>query len=223
MNTGDPAAHGNLLFAAAKTHLAPLGMKRKGKSRVWFKDNGWWLSLVEFQPSAWSKGSYLNIACMWLWHAKDYYSFDECARIGGFVEYEDPESFARAANSLAEEAALRVSQNSIQFSTPNQVSLYLDAKANGSTNPWHHYHALMASLATRHLPKAKRHCDGLVSIDGPQPWLRELKQKAKHALATAADTGTPQDTVAQEIASARAMLKLPALEAHAVWQIAAEA
>lgn len=54
--------HNKLIAKNAKETLKPLGFVRSGKSRIWFKDNGWWAVLIEFQPSSFSKGTYVNIA-----------------------------------------------------------------------------------------------------------------------------------------------------------------
>lgn len=41
--------HGRLIAAAAKAALVPLGCKRKGQSRRWYSDQGFWVVFVEFQ------------------------------------------------------------------------------------------------------------------------------------------------------------------------------
>lgn len=61
-----PGPHDKIIAEAAKAALRSLGFQRKGRSRTWLADHGWWLTIVEFQPSAWSKGSYLNVAAHWL-------------------------------------------------------------------------------------------------------------------------------------------------------------
>lgn len=53
--------HNRVINAEAWRLLKPFGLTRKGRSRVWLDDHGWWLIQVEFQPSSWSKGSYLNV------------------------------------------------------------------------------------------------------------------------------------------------------------------
>ena len=53
--------HNRVIDAEARQALKPLGLYRKGKSRVWYDDHGWWLIQVEFQPSAWSRGCHLNV------------------------------------------------------------------------------------------------------------------------------------------------------------------
>src|SRR5436309_1568598 len=75
--------HTKLLTAAARSVLRPLGLQQRGRSRLWLDDHGWWVVVVEFQPSGWSIGSYLNVGAMWLWFEKDYISFDYGSRIEG--------------------------------------------------------------------------------------------------------------------------------------------
>ena len=59
--------HNREIATAAKSVLAPLGCIRKGRSRVWLDDQGWWVGKIEFQPSSCSKGSYLNVGASYLW------------------------------------------------------------------------------------------------------------------------------------------------------------
>jgi hypothetical protein len=50
--------HGRIIATAAKETLGPLGFYRKGRSRVWLCDHGFWLGVVEFQPSGFAKGGH---------------------------------------------------------------------------------------------------------------------------------------------------------------------
>lgn len=59
--------HTKIINAVAKRILAPKGFFQKGRSRVWLRDNGWFLTVVEFQPSGFSKGTYVNVAMHFLW------------------------------------------------------------------------------------------------------------------------------------------------------------
>jgi hypothetical protein len=58
----EPEHSSQIIAAAARRALAPVGFWRKGRSRVWLSDHGFWLTVVEFQPSGFGKGSYLNVA-----------------------------------------------------------------------------------------------------------------------------------------------------------------
>lgn len=59
--------HNKIIKQAAEEVLKPLGVFQRGQSRLWIDDNGWFLTLVEFQPSGFSKGSHLNVALNFLW------------------------------------------------------------------------------------------------------------------------------------------------------------
>ena len=61
-----------------KRILKPLGFVRHS-DRYWHYDGGWWLARLNFEPSAWSKGSYGEVAlqCLltgtvgWIWNGVD--------------------------------------------------------------------------------------------------------------------------------------------------------
>lgn len=98
--------HGRILAVAAKRHLAPVGGRRKGQSRVWLIDHGYWLVQIEFQPSGWSKGSYLNVGAHWLWRSEPGpISFDHNDRVEDFISFENSEQFEPEADRLAARAA----------------------------------------------------------------------------------------------------------------------
>src|SRR5438132_1366297 len=85
-----PDDHNKIIAAAARESLTPLGMVRKGRSRIWLADRGWWLGIVEFQCSSWSRGTYLNVSLMWLWQPIDHFAIEvEPRRVGKFVEFDN--------------------------------------------------------------------------------------------------------------------------------------
>lgn len=101
--------HNKLIKQAANLVLKPYGLFQKGSSRIWIDDNGWYLIVVEFQPSAWDKGSYLNVAIHYLWDEKDYLSFDYGHRVNSFVRFDGNETkFLSDMQSLAEIAMNKV-------------------------------------------------------------------------------------------------------------------
>lgn len=106
--------HNKIIKQAADSVLKPNGLFQKGSSRVWIDDNGWFLIIVEFQPSAWDKGSYLNVAIHFLWDEKDYLSYDygSCGgRLNGFVTFDgDEEKFFTEMRGLANWAMEKVEE-----------------------------------------------------------------------------------------------------------------
>lgn len=98
-----------------------MGVVQRGRSRLWFDDQGWWVCLIEFQPSSWTRGSYLNVGVQWLWDTAwtslgAFMYAGLCTpdvRVslpghGEFVEYETDEQFAPLATILVTAAAKRV-------------------------------------------------------------------------------------------------------------------
>jgi hypothetical protein len=114
-----------LINEAACAVLRPLGLSQRG--RIWLDDNGWWLGVVEFQPSSWSRGSYLNVGPMWLWQESwqnreihfDIPWRDQALKL---VEYESDEQFAPLAYKLALHAAERIEYLRAQFPDVNAAS-----------------------------------------------------------------------------------------------------
>src|SRR5207247_2252920 len=100
------------------------------------------LIVVEFQPSSWSKGTYLNVGVMWLWHARYYLSFDRGYRERAFQEAASG-SWSLRCRLLAESAARRVQE--IRDEIPNISAaaqiLFDEAKEPG----WPQFHAAVAA------------------------------------------------------------------------------
>jgi hypothetical protein len=96
-----------ILTRAAREVLKPMGLVQKGRSRVWLDDHGWWVIVVEFQPSRFGVSAYLNVGVCWLWDfSNDSWHFDVGSRIvGAGASFEDEEQWRTASESLAERAA----------------------------------------------------------------------------------------------------------------------
>jgi hypothetical protein len=119
--------HDKLIAAAAKEMLAPLGYRRKGRSRLWLADRGYWLSIVEFQPSGWSKGSYLNVAAHWLWSPGSDLSFNYLEQISPHIEFVDGAQFEPLARELARQAAETSVRYARQFGSIEAIADTLEA------------------------------------------------------------------------------------------------
>ena len=114
--------HQKIINAVAKATLSPQGFFRKGSSRIWLQDNGWYLTVVEFQPSSYSKGTYLNVAMHFLWGhpipgEAHFLSLDYGDRLmppdvpEQFVQYNGDEVlFAQQVEKMAEAAVKRAAE-----------------------------------------------------------------------------------------------------------------
>ena len=147
--------HGRIIAEAAKSALQPVGFKRKGQSRVWIADEGFWLSVVEFQPSARSKGTYLNVAVHWPWGRPPHMlTYDQVGREGDFINFENPEQFGVLAAGLAGQALTTVKRNRANFgSLPGTAAILIEEERSSDVyrGGWATFNAgVAAGLAGMH-------------------------------------------------------------------------
>lgn len=104
--------HEKIIADTARSVLVPEGLFRKGSSRVWLEDHGFYLIQVEFQPSAYAKGAYLNVGVSFLFRYTDglneMLSYNLGGRMAEFIEYQDDESFRREIEQYAEKVMEKV-------------------------------------------------------------------------------------------------------------------
>ncbi len=202
-------SHDKIVAAAAKRALHPLGFLRKGRSRTWLADYGWWLIIVEFQPSGWGKGSYLNVGVHWLWSRSGHLSFDFGNRVGSFEAYETDEQFSAAAGALAERAAERSRELTKAFPDVGAAAAILTgelASLNaGQRGSWPALHAGIAAGLAGRTDDAYRLL-GAVTDDRVSPQAEDL---AGHA----GDAAEFRRVVSTDIVNQRQALKLPSFVA----------
>jgi hypothetical protein len=162
MTTNVPS---KLLLKAAREILIPMGLAQKGRSRLWFDDQGWWLTLVEFQPSGWDKGSYLNVGACWLWSPRRHFAFDEGYRVEPFIRFESEEQFIRAARRLAQRAANEVKVYRERFRTIEAVARYYTAKP-AEENHWTLLHAAVVTGAIGQRAESDEYFGCLLDLSG---------------------------------------------------------
>lgn len=169
--------HNSIIAKAAKAALAPLGFRRKGQSRIWLADHGYWLTVVEFQPSGWSKGSYLNVSAHWLWippfeDATFMLSFDY-GNSGGrpFIEFHAEEQFAKDAAQLAKIAAQYAKHLCDELHSMDAVADALMAQEQGFAKEgrgrWYAYHAGVASALAGRIDDSAKMFASVLDSEGP--------------------------------------------------------
>jgi hypothetical protein len=205
--------HSRIIAEVAKETLAPLGIFQKGRSRIWIDDRGWWIIVIEFQPSGFSKGSHLNVGAMWLWHEKDHFSFDSGSdagcRIEKFVEYVDEKQFRPEAVKLASAAKEEVLRLHSLFASIHRVARYLPGQAKRNENVWTE---LAAAIALGYVGDTSRARGLFKSIERRKPvheWVRLLQQTALRFAATLDRPPDFQRNVKETILRTRKLLKLP--------------
>lgn len=90
--------------------IFPHDVFQKGNSRVYLDDNGYYFTMIEFQPYSLKKGVFLNIGLSFLFNKDDYltfsYSLDNETRVGkNFIEYRNDEQFEKEVRKYVELAS----------------------------------------------------------------------------------------------------------------------
>lgn len=211
--------HNSIIARSAKAALAPLGFRRKGQSRVWLADHGHWLSVVEFQPSGWSKGSYLNVCAHWLWAppisgSTFTLSCHFGGRVGAFIEFQSEEQFTSEAARLADLAAqeaicLRDKFHSIDRMADVLLTQERAFAEQGRGGDWQAYHAGIACVLAGRIDDAGEILASVSDGSGPQVLIHA------HAIAMIAgleDIERLRRDLLSSINRRRAFFKYPPLE-----------
>lgn len=207
--------HDKIIANAAKSELGLLGFQRKGRSRTWIADHGWWATVVEFQPSSWSKGSYLNVAAHWLWSSADYLSFDFGGRIEEHIEYLSDAQFTQAASVLSQKAASEALQLANLFVSLSVAAATLLAEERKmSSGGWMAYHAGVAAGLTG-LGDDANEMFARVANGFAQP-NSALAQAARHMAKLVDEPERFRNEAASLIAAHRSALRLPTLSTCAL-------
>jgi hypothetical protein len=124
--------HGKLIAAAAKAALLPLGCRRKGQSRCWFSDEHFWYIFIEFQPSAWSRGTYLNVGPIWFF--LEGWGGEVTRRLDNYIEFESVEQFAPLIEKAAQLVAAEVVALRAKFPTLADIHRFFAGNLSWSGN-----------------------------------------------------------------------------------------
>jgi hypothetical protein len=199
--------HGQQLASAATAVLSPLGCVRVRRSRTWIADQRFWVIVIEFQPSGFSKGSYLNVGANWLWHAKNHWSFDQGGRVEAFIPYREAPQFASAAEHLATRAADELRLLRQKFASLTEIARKIVPDANVSG--WPVYHAAVATGLTGDFATSERLFNLLANEQPGFDWHRKLLAESAELARSLTDTAMFRGAVLTKIQEARKLHKLP--------------
>lgn len=203
--------HTHLLTSAARQILRPHGLFQKGRSRTWLADQGWWLAVVEFQPSGFGRGSYLNVGCMWLWNVSPNLSFDIGYRVEEFHPFESPQQFEPVAARLANRALQRVAEYRRLLPTVREASEYYSR--NTPKDFWPLFNASVAHSLAGLSEIAEAALVPCVHDELNDPaWLTGARRAARELLAVIGDRKRLTDLVADRVRQTRDLHKLRRLE-----------
>ncbi|MBL9046413.1 MAG: hypothetical protein JNK34_03750 [Tabrizicola sp.] len=200
--------HNQKIKNIARSVLRPAGISQRGKSRFWFDDRGWYATCIEFQPSGWSKGTYLNTAIMWFWKPKDYWSHDTNSERQPFVSAENERDFEIAVTSMSQIALNRSLENRRCLTNPAEACRMIE---RGVVMDWAEYHLGIASGLANKMDKAAFHLRRVINLTSDFAWVKERNEDIKELLVSAQDHQHFVGVIRDRVSVTREMLRLPKL------------
>jgi hypothetical protein len=165
----------------AAKHFKPYGIKRKGQSRFYLADHGWFLILVEFQPSDHGKGTYLNIGINFNWNLQDYFSFDIGHRENKFIEFVNEKQFSEAINELCKKAIEKVNEYRRNFKDIKNAERFIMKYKYHSDEIWGNYHRGIVSGLLGKNANMNKYFNKILKINEKvcAEWVLEFKNTVK--------------------------------------------
>jgi hypothetical protein len=202
--------HTQILLNAGKRILSPMGLIQKGRSRSWRDNRQWWVIGVEFQPSSWSRGSYLNVGCTWLWRPKDYFSYDVGGRVANFIAFQSEEQFQIAAEGMVTKSAEEVIRYRRLFPSIMSVcDYYLQQE---SRQFWQDFDAAIACALSREMKKADLLFSKVIESDEEIDWVKKARLDAIQLRELAKTYSSFRQTIIERVMQARTLQKLATIE-----------
>jgi hypothetical protein len=159
----------------SKERFGVVGLKQKGQSRMWYFPGDYYLILVEFQPSSWDTGTYLNVGLDFNWYPKDYFSFEFGHRVSDFKKLANENQFETEVRQLCDLAIKKVTQYKDIFTDRQSLGDKLLKLHSDKTNDWEKFHIGMAYGLAGNVKKA---IDYLSKVSGDKYQLDWEKERA---------------------------------------------
>jgi hypothetical protein len=210
MMNSDPA---NQFVQAIAKRMSAMGLIRVGRSRTWLKDGGWRLSVVELQPSSWSKGSYLNVGSMFLFAPPDpsaprLISFDAGRfRVLPFHPITTSTEAREAEEKFESAITAAIEAEESQFGTTSSAAVEL---ANQDSQTIHdQYYTMLLLALTDRAHEAAKVATAILGTHASEDWMQRIKSNTTVAASLLYDRDSLDLLIVQNVQARRAELRLP--------------
>jgi|LakMenEpi03Aug12_release.lakeMendotaPanAssembly.Ray.scaffolds.fasta_scaffold559819_1 hypothetical protein len=167
--------HNKLLTKIAKARFKQTSIRQKGQSRMFLQDNFWYTTLIEFQPSGYDKGTFLNIGVDFNFYPRDHFTFSFGNREKEFIKFESQAQFENAVNSLCELTLKRTSEIQSQLATYSNATATLKKTFN-PTNSWQNFDLGIITALSGDKTNAKILLEKVISGNCGYEWEKDRKE-----------------------------------------------
>lgn len=205
------ADQNKLIIKVANASLLPAGLVQKGKSPIFLDDQGWFTTMVEFQPHKRRFGAYLNVGANFHWFVVDHLSFDMGYRMTDFAEFDTERQFTSKVQAMVDLALTRCRELRGALADLTTARAAILAHEFSSDSLWGNYHRGIASGLCGDAEAARGYFGTLMADPWDAPWAMTLKEKARELVGVVAETGHFEASVRDLVNQARAAKGLPAV------------
>ncbi len=216
--------HTKIINKTARKIFKEYGIIRKGQSRTWLDDNGWFTTLIEFQPSNYSKGTYLNIGVCFHWHVDDYWSFNIGYREAAYCEYKNEKQFTPVVTKYIQQALAKVLLYRDQLSDLESAERTIFTYDGYSSFVWACYHKAVILGLNNKVQDAEHYFnlilaekDYLEEYNSPITWILELKDEVKLLKSALHKPNEFKNAINKIIVTSRKLKKLKEIEINSMW------
>lgn len=199
--------HNKLLKKIAKERLKPYGIYLQGQSRTFLYDKGWFTIVIEFQPSTYSKGTYLNIGVDFNFYPRDYFAFGYGYREKGFEEFTDEEQFVRLVNDLCDLTIKRVQELDRKFQDIWTALKTVDKEKGEDT--WRLFEVAVLNALISNFDKARKLLRQVSKTKCEYDWEIERKKLVNELLEWLQESPASLEKIENIINQTRQLKKLP--------------
>jgi hypothetical protein len=204
--------HSKIINSVARQIFKSNGIERKGQSRVWLDDQGWYTTQVEFQPFMGRQGTCINIGVNFHWYVKDSISFDMGYRESEFVDFISIEQFTPEVEKLSRFALDKILEYRHSFSNITTAKQVILKHEFTSDSLWGNYHKGVICGLTDDTKGLNLHFDALLSVNHDVLWANNLKLRTGQLKEIATDPKLFRQEINNTMKQARQLKKLKAVD-----------
>jgi hypothetical protein len=206
--------HSKIINKTAKKIFGVYGIKQKGQSRIWLDDNGWFTTVIEFQPFRGRQGTTLNVGVNFHWYEEEYFSFDIGSRQDvEFVDYADnEEKFLPEVEKLCEIALSKTLEYRECMKDLNTAKFHILNHTFTSENIWGSYHKGTICGLTDDFDKQNEYYQKILENSETFEWLNELKNRVNFLISSKDKQNDFTENIVEIIEKTRLLKKLSKTE-----------
>jgi uncharacterized protein YwgA len=161
--------HNKLLTKIAKARFKQTDIKQKGQSRTFLQDNFWFTTLIEFQPSSYDKGTYLNIGADFNFFPRAHFAFSYGYREKQFKTFKDENQFEEVINKLCDSVLMKASEIKNQLTDYTNAATILRHAFNQNDN-WNNLDLAIINALSGDKATAKVLLDKIIIASCKRDW-----------------------------------------------------